>query len=47
MAEKIGQGLVRIGAMQQQQVDEILRLQQDGDDRLFGEIAIALELHQR
>ena len=39
---KIGDGLVRIGAMSQEQMDDVLRRQQDGDDRLFGDIAIQL-----
>jgi hypothetical protein len=38
--ERIGEALVRIGAMTPEQVDQVLRLQQDGDNRLFGEIAI-------
>jgi hypothetical protein len=40
MAEKIGEFLLRIGVMNQQQVDEILDAQKSGDTRLFGEIAI-------
>lgn len=40
--EKIGEGLIRIGAISREQVEEILKLQKQGDDRLFGEIAIAL-----
>ncbi len=40
MEERIGEALVRIGAMTSEQVDQVLKLQQDGDDRLFGEIAI-------
>ena len=40
--EKIGEGLIRIGAISKEQVKEILKLQKEGDDRLFGEIAIAL-----
>ena len=40
MEEKIGEALVRIGAMTPEQVDQVLKLQQDGDGRLFGEIAI-------
>ena len=38
--ERIGEALVRIGAMSPEQVDQVLKLQQDGDTRLFGEIAI-------
>ena len=40
MEERIGEALVRIGAMTSEQVDQVLKLQQGGDDRLFGEIAI-------
>ena len=39
--EKIGEGLVRIGALNSGQREEILRLQQQGDKRLFGQIAVA------
>jgi hypothetical protein len=42
MADKIGDNLVRIGAMTQEQVDEVLARQEAGDERLFGEIAIEL-----
>jgi hypothetical protein len=38
--ERIGEALVRIGAMTLEQVDQVLKFQQDGDGRLFGEIAI-------
>jgi len=38
--ERIGEALVRIGAMTPEQVDQVLKLQQNGDNRLFGEIAI-------
>ena len=40
MEERIGEALVRIGAMTLEQVDQVLKFQQDGDNRLFGEIAI-------
>lgn len=40
MEERIGEALVRIGAMTVEQVDQVLKFQQDGDNRLFGEIAI-------
>jgi hypothetical protein len=33
---------VQIGAIKQYQVDDVLRLQKEGDTRLFGEIAIEL-----
>ncbi len=42
MAERIGEALVRIGAMKSFQVEDVLRLQRNGDNRLFGEIAIEL-----
>jgi len=38
--ERIGEALVRIGTMAPEQVDQVLKLQKDGDKRLFGEIAI-------
>ena len=40
MSEKIGEVLVRIGAMKSFQVEGVLRAQRAGDSRLFGEIAI-------
>ena len=40
--ERIGEGLVRIRAMTQNQVDHVLKIQDGGDKRLFGEIAIEL-----
>jgi hypothetical protein len=40
--EKIGEGLVRIGAINQQQCEHVLNLQKQGDARLFGEIALSL-----
>ncbi len=43
MADRIGDFLVKIGAMKSEQVEEVLRLQHAGDKRRFGEIAI--ELH--
>ena len=43
MGDRIGDNLVRIGAMTQEQVDDVLQRQKDGDSRLFGEIAIELE----
>jgi len=42
MQNKIGEFLVQIGAMQQYQVDDVLRVQESGDSRMFGEIAIEL-----
>ena len=43
MAERIGDGLVRIGAMTAEQRDKVLQIQNDGDERMFGEVAIDLE----
>jgi hypothetical protein len=40
--EKIGEGLVRIGAMTLEQVEDVLKRQNNGDQRLFGEIAVQL-----
>jgi hypothetical protein len=40
MTEKIGETLVWIGAMKSFQVEDVLRAQRAGDDRLFGAIAI-------
>jgi hypothetical protein len=40
MSERIGEFLLRIGEIQRRQVDEVLRAQKAGDDRLFGNIAI-------
>jgi hypothetical protein len=42
LEEKIGEGLVRIGAMTTVQVEEVLKNQRNGDKRLFGEIAVEL-----
>ena len=40
--EKIGEFLIGINAMTEEQCNEILKLQEEGDQRLFGEIANAL-----
>ena len=42
MTDRIGDFLVKIGAMKSWQVENVLRLQQAGDKRRFGEIAIEL-----
>lgn len=42
MEERIGEGLIRIGAMTEKQVEDVLAKQKDGTNRLFGEIAIEL-----
>jgi hypothetical protein len=41
-ANKIGEFLLKIGAMQPWQVEDVLLAQRMGDKRIFGEIAIAL-----
>ncbi|MCK5198953.1 MAG: hypothetical protein KAR21_11410 [Spirochaetales bacterium] len=43
MTEKIGDGLVRIEAMSAEQRSIVLQMQKDGDERMFGEIAIDLK----
>ena len=40
--EKIGEGLIRAGAMTREQVDDILERQRKGNDSLFGVMAIEL-----
>ena len=41
MSEKIGEFLIRIGAMTSAQVEEVLSAQEESDEpRMFGEIAI-------
>jgi hypothetical protein len=42
MAERMGDGLVRMGAMQPNQLEQVLAAQKAGDSRRFGEIALAL-----
>jgi hypothetical protein len=44
MAERIGDFLVRTGALQQSQVDAVIAAQKAGDKRTFGEIAVGLGL---
>ena len=43
MSEKIGETLVRIGAITPFQVEDVLLAQRTGDNRMFGEIAIEFE----
>ncbi len=38
--EKIGEGLIRMKAMNRHEVDDVLQIQRQGDKRLFGEIAL-------
>ena len=42
MRNRIGEFLVKVGAMTTEQVDHVLRLQREGDSRLFGDIALSL-----
>ena len=42
MANRIGEFLVKIGAMNTDQVERVLSLQKGGDKRIFGEIALDL-----
>lgn len=44
MAERVGDGLVRVGAMKAEQVQAVLAAQKAGDTRPFGEVALALGL---
>jgi len=41
--ERIGEGLVRLGKLESDQVEEIVGKQGNGDNRLFGEIAVDLD----
>lgn len=40
---RIGDGLVRMGEMTEEQVQDVLKAQRDGDSRLFGEIAVDMD----
>jgi len=42
MAERIGDFLVRIGALTPAQVQAVLHLQEMGNEQRFGELALAL-----
>jgi len=42
MAERMGDYMIRTGAMNQSQVDEVVRAKATGDKRHFGEIAVSL-----
>lgn len=42
MSDRIGDFLMKIGAMKPEQVQDVLRLQKAGDKRRFGDIAIEL-----
>jgi hypothetical protein len=40
--ERLGELLVRMGAMSQEQVEAVLAYQKEHPDRLFGQIAVKL-----
>ncbi len=42
MKQRIGEFLVKIGAMTQEQVDQVVKAQEAGDARRFGDIALEL-----
>jgi hypothetical protein len=42
MAERLGDYMIRTGAMNQAQVEEVAKLKAAGDKRHFGDIAISL-----
>ena len=42
MGETIGEGLIRLGIMTKDQVDDVLKKQKEGDARRFGDLAIGL-----
>jgi len=42
MAERIGDYMIRTGAMNQSQVDKVVGAKTAGDARHFGDIAVAL-----
>jgi hypothetical protein len=42
MAERIGDYMIRIGAMNQSQVEKVVAAKATGDARHFGDIAVAL-----
>ena len=42
MPERIGDYMIRTGAMNQSQVDEVVRAKTTGDTRHFGDIAVSL-----
>jgi hypothetical protein len=42
MPHRIGDFLVKIGAMTPEQVEDVLKRQRGGDTRIFGEIALEL-----
>jgi hypothetical protein len=42
MAERIGDYMIRTGAMNQSQVDDVVKAKTAGDQRNFGDIAVSL-----
>jgi hypothetical protein len=42
MAERIGDFLLRTGAIEAKQLEEVLRIQKSGDSRPFGVIAVEM-----
>ncbi len=42
MIKRIGDFMLEIGSMKENQVQEVIRVQKAGDNRLFGEIALEL-----
>ena len=42
MIDRIGEFLLRVGAMRPDQIEMVLRIQAAGDARRFGEIAVEL-----
>ena len=42
MSERIGDFMIRTGAMKQSQVDEVVRAKTGGYQRHFGDIAVSL-----
>jgi hypothetical protein len=42
MPERLGDYMIRTGAMNQSQVDDVVRAKTEGDKRHFGEIAVSL-----
>lgn len=42
MPERIGDFLLRIGAIEAKQLEEVLRIQKSGDSRPFGVIGVEL-----
>jgi len=42
MSERMGDYMIRTGAMNQTQVDEVMRAKASGDKRPFGEIAVSM-----